>query len=99
MIGQAGTGSPEAGIVLRVDPPCSCLHLAAGDEKRHPRAPTDQNRLGSRPVCTERGYPAASSPWYFFFVWWQVSPLPGIGLSLASHFIRPFRAAMRQTFW
>ena len=31
MIGRAGTGSPEAGVVLRVD---SCLHLADGGGTR-----------------------------------------------------------------
>lgn len=55
MIGQAGTGSPEAGIVLRVDPPCSCLHLADGDEARHPGAPQSSADSGVQPAVSGRG--------------------------------------------
>lgn len=39
MIGQAGTGSPEAGIVLQRRSPCSCLHLADGGTRQDTQGP------------------------------------------------------------
>lgn len=55
MIGQAGTGSPEAGIVLRVDPRVLVYTLRT---ERRPDAQGAQNRVGS-PV-------RSISPWYLF---------------------------------
>lgn len=46
MIGQAGTGSPEAGIVLRVDPRVLVYTLRTGDETRRPGGP-EQSRESS----------------------------------------------------
>lgn len=65
MIGRAGTGSPEAGVVLRVDPRVLVYTLLAGTrqdtqgppEARHPGTP--ESRAGS-PVTCGRGKAAAS---------------------------------------
>lgn len=54
MIGQAGTGSPEAGV----DPRVLVYTVRTGDETRHPGA---RNKLGS-PVFGVHGYLTASPP-------------------------------------
>lgn len=76
MIGQAGTGSPEAGIVFRVDPRVLVYTLWTGT--RHPVA--QQNKLGG-PVCRKADYLTASPPWLLVFNFSkpQVYLLLGIG--------------------
>lgn len=81
MIGQAGTGSPEAGIVLQRRSPCSCLHLADGGQDKTPRDP-EQTRESS--LQRTPGILTASTTPVVVIIHWRKKTslsLQGIGLS------------------
>lgn len=93
MIGRAGTGSPEAGIVLRVDPRVLVYTFRTGDEIRH----THGNLADpGSPVCRGRAYLTTSpcgtksASFCFFFL--------GSRTLRFNQFISS-RLEMRQTFW
>lgn len=94
VIGQAGSGSPEAGFALRVG---SCLHLAE-------RA--TRTKLVTQGPGTDHGAQSAAEPpvhAVFFVVlllgnWLPLSPSLPLSLSLLI-FIHSIAVATRQTFW
>lgn len=97
MIGQAGTGSPEAGIVLQRRSPCSCLHLADGGKDKTPRDPeqTRESSLQRTPGILT----ASTTPVVVIIHWRKKNKFVFAGnRTLSCNFSSPFRAEMRQTF-
>lgn len=97
MIGQAGTGSPEAGIVLQRRSPCSCLHLADGGTRQDTQGPRADS--GVQSAADARNLDSIYHPRGSYYTLAQKNKFVFAGnRTLSCNFSSPFRAEMRQTF-